>query len=159
MPPKKALLNANIYAEANNLASELLGFWVEAHSPVELAKQPTHNPFLAWWTAVWSEPLLRVCISPLKGDENLGRNSSEGAHEDINLLTILPSAPTSLAYRSRPKMATWIGTFSLRLWHANREYWRYCYKKASGATSHPRHTPRHQPRRCRQNQITQFLCL
>ncbi|MGB0935941.1 MAG: 2OG-Fe(II) oxygenase family protein [Colwellia sp.] len=77
------------YKLASDLASELLS-WVEAHSPADVA-------------ALYSEPLKQMIVDtpntllrvlhypPLKGDEELGAIRA-AAHEDINLLTILPAA-------------------------------------------------------------------
>ena len=77
------------YEEANKLASQLLG-WVEEHSPAnvsELYSQP-----LSSMIDGSEKTLLRVLhYPPLKGDEELGAIRA-GAHEDINLLTVLPAA-------------------------------------------------------------------
>ncbi|PSU35745.1 2OG-Fe(II) oxygenase family protein [Photobacterium lutimaris] len=77
------------YEEANKLASQLLG-WVEEHSPTnvsELYSQP-----LSSMIDGSDKTLLRVLhYPPLKGDEELGAIRA-GAHEDINLLTVLPAA-------------------------------------------------------------------
>ena len=85
---KKALLD-QYYGEANNLAAELLA-WVEKHTPTEIAQH--YSQSLSSMVDNSDQTLLRVLhYPPLKGDEELGAIRA-GAHEDINLLTILPSA-------------------------------------------------------------------
>lgn len=80
---------AQYYKEANKLASELLS-WVEAHTPKDVAKNYSQN--LSSMVQDSEQTLLRVLhYPPLKGDEELGAIRA-GAHEDINLLTVLPSA-------------------------------------------------------------------
>ncbi|KJZ15787.1 MAG: isopenicillin N synthase family dioxygenase [Marinomonas sp.] len=80
---------AQYYKEANKLASELLS-WVEAHTPKDVAKNYSQN--LSSMVEDSEQTLLRVLhYPPLKGDEELGAIRA-GAHEDINLLTVLPSA-------------------------------------------------------------------
>jgi len=80
---------AQYYKEANKLASELLS-WVEAHTPKDVAKNYSQN--LSSMVEGSEQTLLRVLhYPPLKGDEELGAIRA-GAHEDINLLTVLPSA-------------------------------------------------------------------
>ncbi|PSU46926.1 2OG-Fe(II) oxygenase [Photobacterium frigidiphilum] len=79
----------NYYDEANKLAGELLS-WVEKHSPEDVAKK--YSQPLSSMVEGSSQTLLRVLhYPPLKGDEELGAIRA-GAHEDINLLTILPAA-------------------------------------------------------------------
>lgn len=79
----------NYYDEANKLAGELLS-WVEKHSPEDIAKK--YSQPLSSMVEDSSQTLLRVLhYPPLKGDEELGAIRA-GAHEDINLLTILPAA-------------------------------------------------------------------
>lgn len=77
------------YKEANTLAAELLG-WVESYTPEHIADNYTQS--LSSMIESSEQTLLRVLhYPPLKGDEELGAIRA-GAHEDINLLTILPSA-------------------------------------------------------------------
>ena len=80
---------ADYYAQANTLASELLG-WIEAHSPAEVSQhysQPLSNMIKDS-----DQTLLRVLhYPPLKGDEEVDAIRA-AAHEDINLITILPAA-------------------------------------------------------------------
>ncbi|EAS42816.1 isopenicillin N synthase family oxygenase [Photobacterium profundum] len=79
----------NYYDEANKLAGELLS-WVEKHSPEDVANK--YSQPLSSMVEDSSQTLLRVLhYPPLKGDEELGAIRA-GAHEDINLLTILPAA-------------------------------------------------------------------
>ncbi|TYL48933.1 2OG-Fe(II) oxygenase family protein [Marinomonas sp. IMCC 4694] len=101
---KKALL-AQYYAEANTLALELLT-WVEKHSPVEVAQQ--YSQPLSSMVEGSDQTLLRVLhYPPLKGDETLGAIRA-GAHEDINLLTILPSA-NEPGLQVKAKDGSWVG--------------------------------------------------
>ncbi|TBR43836.1 isopenicillin N synthase family oxygenase [Marinomonas agarivorans] len=80
---------AQYYQEANQLAVELLG-WVESYTPSEIATN--YSQPLSSMINDSEQTLLRVLhYPPLKGDEELGAIRA-GAHEDINLLTILPSA-------------------------------------------------------------------
>lgn len=77
------------YDEANKLAAELLS-WVEKHSPEDVSK--LYSQPLSSMIDGSSQTLLRVLhYPPLKGDEELGAIRA-GAHEDINLLTVLPAA-------------------------------------------------------------------
>lgn len=77
------------YKLASNLAGELLD-WVEKYSPPEVAKlysEPLSNMIMDT-----PNTLLRILhYPPLAGDEELGAIRA-AAHEDINLLTILPAA-------------------------------------------------------------------
>lgn len=77
------------YQEARALASLLLG-WVEEHSPAEVAKN--YRQPLSSMIAESEQSLLRVLhYPPLKGDEEKSAIRA-AAHEDINLLTVLPAA-------------------------------------------------------------------
>lgn len=77
------------YEEANKLAAELLS-WVEKHSPE--AVSALYSQSLSSMVDDSDKTLLRVLhYPPLKGDEELGAIRA-GAHEDINLLTVLPAA-------------------------------------------------------------------
>ena len=80
---------AEYYAKANTLAEELLG-WIEKHSPAEVSKlysQPLSNMIKDS-----DQTLLRVLhYPPFQGDEEPDAIRA-AAHEDINLLTILPAA-------------------------------------------------------------------
>lgn len=77
------------YTLASNLAKELLG-WIEAFSPPEVAAlyaEPLSNMIMDT-----PNTLLRILhYPPLSGDEELGAIRA-AAHEDINLITILPAA-------------------------------------------------------------------
>ncbi|TPE49781.1 isopenicillin N synthase family oxygenase [Maribrevibacterium harenarium] len=80
---------ARYYQEANQLAAQLLG-WIEAHTPADVAQH--YSEPLSQMIANSDQTLLRVLhYPPLKGDEELGAIRA-GAHEDINLITILPAA-------------------------------------------------------------------
>ncbi|MGI2853326.1 isopenicillin N synthase family dioxygenase [Shewanella algae] len=85
-------LQSNIltyYQEANALAAELLD-WVEAHSPTEVAAN--YRTALSQMIANSHKTLLRVLhYPPMTGDETPGAIRA-AAHEDINLLTVLPAA-------------------------------------------------------------------
>ncbi|WEM45321.1 2OG-Fe(II) oxygenase family protein (plasmid) [Photobacterium sp. DA100] len=77
------------YEEANKLASQLLG-WVEAYSPDGVSER--YSQPLSSMIDGSEKTLLRVLhYPPLNGDEELGAIRA-GAHEDINLLTVLPAA-------------------------------------------------------------------
>ncbi|MEC7691114.1 MAG: 2OG-Fe(II) oxygenase family protein [Pseudomonadota bacterium] len=80
---------AEYYAKANTLAEELLG-WIEKHSPAEVSKlysQPLSNMIKDS-----DQTLLRVLhYPPFQGDEEPDAIRA-AAHEDINLITILPAA-------------------------------------------------------------------
>ncbi|WP_318484643.1 2OG-Fe(II) oxygenase family protein [Photobacterium leiognathi] len=77
------------YQEANELATELLS-WVEEYSPNDISDK--YSQPLSSMIDGSEKTLLRILhYPPLKGDEELGAIRA-GAHEDINLLTILPAA-------------------------------------------------------------------
>ncbi|HSP81214.1 MAG TPA: 2OG-Fe(II) oxygenase family protein [Myxococcaceae bacterium] len=77
------------YGQASELARELLG-WVDAHTPDEV-KARFSMP-LSEMTTGSDRTLLRVLhYPPLRGDEPEGALRA-AAHEDINLLTVLPAA-------------------------------------------------------------------
>lgn len=77
------------YDEANGLAKTLLG-WVEAHSPKNVSS--LYSQSLSSMVDGSEQTLLRVLhYPPMKGDEDPGAIRA-AAHEDINLLTILPAA-------------------------------------------------------------------
>lgn len=77
------------YQEANELATELLA-WVEEYSPNAISAK--YSQSLSSMIDGSNKTLLRVLhYPPLDGDEQLGAIRA-GAHEDINLLTILPAA-------------------------------------------------------------------
>lgn len=77
------------YQEANALAAELLD-WVEAHSPAEVAAN--YRTALSQMIANSHKTLLRVLhYPPMTGDETPDAIRA-AAHEDINLLTVLPAA-------------------------------------------------------------------
>ena len=103
-PVDKKTLLAQYYAEANSLAAELLA-WVEKYTPSDIAKNYTQS--LSSMVADSDQTLLRVLhYPPLKGDEELGAIRA-GAHEDINLLTILPSA-NEPGLQVKAKDGTWM---------------------------------------------------
>ncbi len=77
------------YDAAGTLASELLG-WVETHSPQEVAAR--YSQPLSSMIDGSDKTLLRVLhYPPMTGTEEPGAIRA-AAHEDINLLTILPAA-------------------------------------------------------------------
>jgi len=79
----------NYYQVASALASELLD-WVEEHSPQQVADN--YSEALSAMIKDTPNTLLRVLhYPPLTGDEEAGAIRA-AAHEDINLLTILPAA-------------------------------------------------------------------
>lgn len=80
---------AQYYQEANQLAEELLS-WIEQYTPNDIAEH--YSQPLSSMIEHSDQTLLRVLhYPPLKGDEELGAIRA-GAHEDINLITILPAA-------------------------------------------------------------------
>ena len=85
-------LKANImayYDHANALAAELLG-WIEKYTPTDVAKH--YSIPLPEMIEGSQKTLLRVLhYPPMTGDEELGAIRA-AAHEDINLITILPAA-------------------------------------------------------------------
>jgi isopenicillin N synthase-like dioxygenase len=79
----------NYYQVASDLASELLD-WVEQYSPTQVAEN--YSEALSAMIKDTPNTLLRVLhYPPLSGNEELGAIRA-AAHEDINLLTILPAA-------------------------------------------------------------------
>ncbi|MCU7553695.1 isopenicillin N synthase family oxygenase [Alteromonas sp. ASW11-19] len=77
------------YGQATELAKELLG-WIEKHSPDEVSK--LYNEPLSNMIKDSDQTLLRVLhYPPLQGDEEPDAIRA-AAHEDINLITILPAA-------------------------------------------------------------------
>lgn len=77
------------YKEANTLAKELLG-WVEQFSPQDVAAN--YRQSLSSMIEGSEQTLLRVLhYPPLSGDEEPDAIRA-AAHEDINLLTILPAS-------------------------------------------------------------------
>ncbi len=80
---------ADYYAAANSLASELLS-WIENYSPADVASK--YSQPLSNMIKESDQTLLRVLhYPPLKGDEEADAIRA-AAHEDINLITILPAA-------------------------------------------------------------------
>ncbi|WP_026376765.1 isopenicillin N synthase family dioxygenase [Aestuariibacter salexigens] len=80
---------ADYYQAATGLAAELLN-WVEAHSPAEVAAN--YREPLSHMIKDSEQTLLRVLhYPPLTGDEEPDAIRA-AAHEDINLLTVLPAA-------------------------------------------------------------------
>ncbi|UJF21056.1 isopenicillin N synthase family dioxygenase [Shewanella sp. OMA3-2] len=77
------------YQQANHFASELLG-WIEQHSPADVAEK--YSIQLSEMISNSQKTLLRILhYPPMQGDEELGAIRA-AAHEDINLITILPAA-------------------------------------------------------------------
>ena len=79
----------NYYNLASELAAELLD-WVQAHSPADVVEKYSEN--LSNMIKGTPNTLLRVLhYPPLTGNEEPGAIRA-AAHEDINLLTVLPAA-------------------------------------------------------------------
>ncbi|QYJ84835.1 isopenicillin N synthase family oxygenase [Shewanella mesophila] len=77
------------YQEANALAAELLG-WVEEHTPANVAVN--YSMALPKMIENSHKTLLRILhYPPMSGNEEIGAIRA-AAHEDINLLTVLPAA-------------------------------------------------------------------
>ena len=88
-PPALRQELVDYYAAAHELAAELLS-WVEAHSPKEVAA--LYREPLSDMINGSEQTLLRVLnYPPLTGSEEVEAVRA-AAHEDINLLTILPAA-------------------------------------------------------------------
>ncbi|MBJ2135670.1 isopenicillin N synthase family oxygenase [Paraglaciecola chathamensis] len=88
-PPDLKQELQDYYQAANDLASELLG-WVEKYSPAEIAAN--YSEPLSGMAVDSDQTLLRVLhYPPITGSEEPDAIRA-AAHEDINLLTILPSA-------------------------------------------------------------------
>ena len=86
-PLKKEL--SEYYSAAIGLAKELLG-WVEQYSPEDIAK--SYSQPLSNMIKDSEQTLLRILhYPPITGDEEPDAIRA-AAHEDINLLTILPAA-------------------------------------------------------------------
>ncbi|WP_088330564.1 2OG-Fe(II) oxygenase family protein [Lacimicrobium sp. SS2-24] len=80
---------ADYYQQTTDFAAELLS-WVEAHSPEDVARH--YREPLSNMVKNSQQTLLRVLhYPPLTGTEEPGAIRA-AAHEDINLLTILPAA-------------------------------------------------------------------
>ncbi|WP_112478002.1 isopenicillin N synthase family dioxygenase [Vibrio variabilis] len=89
IPPELRAQILEYYDKANSFAQELLG-WVEAHAPVEV--QEKFSIALSEMINGSEKTLLRVLhYPPMTGDEEPGAIRA-AAHEDINLLTVLPAA-------------------------------------------------------------------
>jgi len=88
-PPELKEQLAQYYSEARALAATLLS-WVEKHSPENVSK--LYSQPLSSMVDNSEQTLLRVLhYPPLTGDEEPGAIRA-AAHEDINLLTVLPAA-------------------------------------------------------------------
>lgn len=87
-----ASLKENIlayYQQANNLAEELLQ-WIEEHTPADIAVN--YSIALPKMIEGSHKTLLRILHYPgMSGDEEVGAIRA-AAHEDINLITLLPAA-------------------------------------------------------------------
>jgi isopenicillin N synthase-like dioxygenase len=89
IPPELRAQILDYYDKANSFAKELLG-WVEAHAPVEV--QEKFSIALSEMINGSEKTLLRVLhYPPMTGEEEPGAIRA-AAHEDINLLTVLPAA-------------------------------------------------------------------
>ncbi len=79
----------DLFAQATDVAKTLLG-WVERHTPEEVAKG--YSMPLSQMVHASRRTLLRILhYPPLRGDEPSGAVRA-AAHEDINLITVLPAA-------------------------------------------------------------------
>ncbi|MBY5922252.1 isopenicillin N synthase family dioxygenase [Ferrimonas balearica] len=88
-PPEHKAQLASYYEQATSLAAELLT-WVQQEGPAAVAAHYAEP--LPSMIEGSDKSLLRVLhYPPLKGDETAGAIRA-AAHEDINLLTILPAA-------------------------------------------------------------------
>ncbi len=79
----------DLYEQATSVAKTLLG-WVERNTPPEIAK--LYSMPLSQMVQGSRRTLLRILrYPPLQGDEPVGAVRA-AAHEDINLITVLPAA-------------------------------------------------------------------
>ncbi|GAL29061.1 isopenicillin N synthase [Vibrio variabilis] len=89
IPPELKDQILDYYDKANSFAQELLG-WVEAHAPADV--QEKFSIALSEMINGSEKTLLRVLhYPPMTGEEEPGAIRA-AAHEDINLLTVLPAA-------------------------------------------------------------------
>jgi len=89
IPPELKEQILDYYDKANSFAQELLG-WVEAYAPAEV--QEKFSIALSEMINGSEKTLLRVLhYPPMTGEEEPGAIRA-AAHEDINLLTVLPAA-------------------------------------------------------------------
>lgn len=94
----------NYYELASNLASELLD-WVEEYSPEDVAKN--YSQALSNMIKDTPNTLLRILhYPPITGNEAAGAIRA-AAHEDINLLTILPAA-NEAGLQVKTKEGNWL---------------------------------------------------
>ncbi|MBB1269445.1 isopenicillin N synthase family oxygenase [Shewanella sp. SR44-3] len=99
----KANINA-YYAQANAFAAELLG-WIEQFSPRDIAAK--FSIPLPAMIKDSEKTLLRVLhYPPMKGNEEMGAIRA-AAHEDINLITVLPAA-NEPGLQVKAKDGTWL---------------------------------------------------
>lgn len=92
------------YKNTSKFAGELLS-WVEKYSPDDVSKKYTQS--LSSMIDGSEQTLLRVLhYPPLQGDEEAGAIRA-GAHEDINLLTVLPAA-NEPGLQVKAKDGSWI---------------------------------------------------
>ncbi len=92
------------YADTAAFAGKLLS-WVEKHSPEDVSKN--YSQSLSSMVDSSPKTLLRVLhYPPLSGDEEANAIRA-GAHEDINLLTILPAA-NEPGLQVKAKDGSWI---------------------------------------------------
>ncbi|WP_218354730.1 isopenicillin N synthase family dioxygenase [Alteromonas lipotrueiana] len=88
-PPELREQLEQYYKEANELAQELLS-WIEDYSPQDVAS--SYSQPLSQMIEDSDQTLLRILhYPPLNGDEEPDAIRA-AAHEDINLITILPAA-------------------------------------------------------------------
>lgn len=89
IPPQLKTDILNYYQQANSFAAELLD-WVERYSPAEVAAN--YREPLSQMIKDSQKTLLRILhYPPMTGHEAPGAIRA-AAHEDINLLTVLPAA-------------------------------------------------------------------
>jgi len=94
----------NYYKLASDLAGELLD-WVEKYSPADVAEH--YSEALSNMIKDTPNTLLRILhYPPMTGDEEPGAIRA-AAHEDINLLTILPAA-NEPGLQVKTKLGAWM---------------------------------------------------
>ena len=103
-PPELKEQLAQYYSEARSLAAKLLS-WVEKHSPQDVSAK--YSQPLSSMVDQSEQTLLRVLhYPPLTGDEEPDAIRA-AAHEDINLLTVLPAA-NEPGLQVKGKNGSWI---------------------------------------------------
>jgi isopenicillin N synthase-like dioxygenase len=104
MPAGMGPATREMYDRLHTLATELLG-WIDENTPVEVRSR--FSMPLSRMIEGSDETLLRpIHYPPLRGDEEAGAIRA-AAHEDINLITLLPAA-TAPGLQVKTKDGSWL---------------------------------------------------